>query len=155
MAGRPPKDNRRDRQYRVRLNESEDRILQYVSEMTEKQKSEVFRNALEDYYNKVRVQEALQADEGFDAWDTNHISLKRIIDCPYCGAANKCDFEEECNPTYDDKSMGEEITYNFDWESYECCDCGRVMRISGYICEYPVGAYNYEEINVEKMEDDE
>lgn len=155
MAGRPPKDNSRDRQYRVRLNESEDRILQYVSEMTEKQKSEVFRNALEDYYNKVRVQEALQADEGFDAWDTSHISLKRVIDCPYCGATNKCDFEEECDPTYDDRSMGEEITYNFDWESYECCDCGRGMRISGYICEYPVGAYNYEEINVEKMEDDE
>lgn len=52
--------NSRDKQYRVRLNESENKILQYVSEMTGKQKSEIFRNALEDYYNKVRVQEALQ-----------------------------------------------------------------------------------------------
>ncbi len=31
----------------------------------------------------------------------------------------------------------------------------RQFRISGYICEYPVGAYNYEDINVEKVEDDE
>ena len=61
MAGRPPKDNSRDKQYRVRLNESEDRILQYVSTMTGKQKSEIFRNALEDYYNKVRVQEGKKA----------------------------------------------------------------------------------------------
>ena len=155
MAGRPPKENSRDKQYRVRLNESEDRILQYVSTMTGKQKSEIFRNALEDYYNKVRVQEAIQADEEFDDWDTGHISLKRVIDCPYCGAANKCDFEEDYEPSYEDRSMGEEITYNFDWESYECCNCGKAIRISGYICEYPVGAYNYEDINVEKVEDDE
>ena len=51
--------------------------------------------------------------------------------------------------------MGEEITYNFDWESYECCNCGKIIHISGYICEYPVGAYNYEDITVEKVEDDE
>ena len=155
MAGRPPKDNSRDKQYRVRLNESEDRILQYVSEMTGKQKSEIFRNALEDYYNKVRVQEAIQADAEFDDWDTGHISLKRVIDCPYCGAANKCDFEEEYEPSYDERPMGEEITYNFDWESYECSSCGKIIHISGYICEYPAGAYNYEDINVEKVEDDE
>ena len=51
--------------------------------------------------------------------------------------------------------MGEEITYSFDWEDYECCCCGKIMHISGYICEYPVGAYNYEDINVEKAENDE
>ena len=39
--------------------------------------------------------EAIQADTEFDGWDTEHVSLKRIIDCPYCSAANKCDFEEE------------------------------------------------------------
>ena len=123
--------------------------------MTGKQKSEIFRNALEDYYNKVRVQEAIQADAEFDDWDTGHISLKRVIDCPYCGAANKCDFEEEYEPSYDERPMGEEITYNFDWESYECCSCGKIIHISGYICEYPAGAYNYEDINVEKVEEDE
>jgi hypothetical protein len=56
---------------------------------------------------------------------------------------------------YDERPMGEEITYNFDWESYECCSCGKIIHISGYICEYPAGAYNYEDINVEKVEDDE
>lgn len=154
MAGRPPKDNSRDKQYRVRLNESEDRILKYVSEMTGKQKSEIFRNALEDYYNKVRMQEAIQADTGFAVWDTEHISLKRVIDCPYCDVANKCDFEEAYEPSYDERSMGVEITYNFDWKSYECCSCRRIIHISGYISEYPVGAYDHENIKVEKVEDD-
>ncbi len=154
MAGRPPKDNSRDKQYRVRLNDSEDRILQYVSTMTGKQKSEIFRNSLEDYYNKIRVQEVIQADE-YDDWDTGHISLKRVIDCPYCGSANKCDFEDECETSYDERAMGEEITYNFNWESYECCNCGKLMSITGYICEYPAGAYNYEDINVEKIEEDD
>ena len=150
MAGRPPKDNSRDKQYRVRLNESEDKILQYVSETTGKQKSEIFRNALEDYYNKVRVQEAIQADEEFDDWDTGHISLKRVIDCPYCGAANKCDFEEDCESWSEERQMGEEITYHFEWDWYECSICGKKMRIYGDICEYPVGAYNYEDITVEE-----
>lgn len=152
MAGRPPKDNSRDKQYRVRLNDEEDNMLSYVSDSTGKQKSEIFRNALEDYYNKVRVQQTLQ-EEQYDDWDTGHISLKRIVDCPYCGAPNKCDFEEDCD-TWDDNNrpMGTEITYHFDWEGYECCSCGKKMHIYGDICEYPVGAYNYEAINVEEEE---
>ena len=55
MAGRPPKDNSRDKQYRVRLNDEEDSMLSYVSSLTGKQKSEIFRNALEDYYHKIII----------------------------------------------------------------------------------------------------
>lgn len=152
MAGRPPKADNRDKQYRVRLNDVEDGILKYVSEVTGKQKSDIFRNALEDYYNKVRLQESYQMDETDDDWDTGHISLKRVIDCPYCGAANRCDFEDDCDSWSDERQMGEEITYHFDWESYECSSCGAKMHIYGDICEYPVGAYNYEDINVEADE---
>lgn len=62
MAGRPPKDNSRDKQYRVRLNDEEDSMLSYVSSLTGKQKSEIFRKALEDYYHKIRIQETNQDD---------------------------------------------------------------------------------------------
>ena len=49
--------------------------------------------------------------------------------------------------------MGEEITYHFEWDWYECSICGKKMRIYGDICEYPVGAYNYEDITVEEVEE--
>ncbi len=153
MAGRPPKNDSRDKQYRVRLNEFEESMLNYVSESTGKQKSEIFRNALEDYYHKVRIQENNIEFADEENWDTGRISLKRIISCPYCGAPNKCDFEDECDTTVDeDRPMGDEITYSFDWENYECCSCGKRMHIHGYISEYPMGAYNFEDIHVEKEE---
>lgn len=40
----------------------------------------------------------------------------------------------------------DKITYNFDWRNYECESCEKEFHISGYICEYPVGAYNYGDI---------
>ena len=54
MKGRPKKEDSRDRQYRVRLNSVEDQMLSYASELTGMQKSDIFRQALQDYYNKVR-----------------------------------------------------------------------------------------------------
>ena len=46
MAGRPIKENRRDKQYRVRLNEEEDEMLSFCSEKTGKPKSDIVRRAL-------------------------------------------------------------------------------------------------------------
>ena len=62
MAGRPKKEDSRDNQYRVRLNDDENEMLEYASKMTDKAKSEVFRQALRDYYNKVKLQEAISED---------------------------------------------------------------------------------------------
>ena len=36
MAGRPKKEDSRDNQYRVRLNDNENEMLEYVSKMNEK-----------------------------------------------------------------------------------------------------------------------
>ena len=170
MRGRPKMEDSRDKQYRVRLNTGEDAMLEYVSSSTGKQKSEIFRKALEEYYQKVRVAEYYQkireaeytqedeAEEDYDynqEWEMEGISLKRIIDCPYCKTGNAMDFSEDCDTSYDKRQMGEEITYSFDREDCECCSCGKRFRVSGYICEYPVGAYNYEQIDVEKIEDEE
>lgn len=37
MAGRPPKENSRDKQYRVRLNDEEDEMLSFAAKKQEKQ----------------------------------------------------------------------------------------------------------------------
>lgn len=155
MRGRPKKEDSRDKQYRVRLNDDEDEMLNYASGITGKQKSEIFRQALVDYYNKVRVNEYAPENDEYDDWEMDHISLKRVIDCPYCGAANRIDFEDECESWSEERQMGAEITYSFDIEDCECKSCSRAFHVSGYICEYPVGAYNYEDIKVEGYDEEE
>lgn len=154
MRGRPKKEDSRDKQYRVRLNDSEDEMLNYASGITGKQKSEIFRQALVDYYNKVRVNEYV-AEEDECEWGMEHIELKRVIDCPYCGYGNGIDFEDDCDSWSEERQMGPQITYSFDLENFECGSCGKEFHISGYICEYPVGAYNYEDIKVERNDAEE
>ena len=41
MAGRPPKENSRDKQYRVRLNDEEDEMLSFCGEETGEAKSDI------------------------------------------------------------------------------------------------------------------
>lgn len=83
------------------------------------------------------------------------ISLVRTIICPYCSTENKIDLQDECEKTSKERQMGPEIIYMFDTKENCCIECGRPFRISGYISEYPMGAYNSEEINVDPIEDEE
>ena len=53
MRGRPKKNDNREKQYRVRLNETENQKLNYVCESTGLSKSDVMRHALEDFFAKV------------------------------------------------------------------------------------------------------
>ena len=154
MAGRPKLDDSRDKQYRVRLNNEEDDMLEYVSQATGLQKSEIFRHALVDLYHKVRFNDEAADELSYEEiWGTDSISLKRVVNCPCCGSANRVDFSDECSISVDeDRQMGEETTYGFD-TILNCNSCNREFRVSGFICEYPPGAFNYEEINVEKVDD--
>ncbi|MBP3199536.1 MAG: hypothetical protein J6N21_21420, partial [Butyrivibrio sp.] len=87
MAGRPKKEDSRDNQYRVRLNDDENEMLDYVSHMTEKAKSEVFRQALTELYQKTKLAEArrdfaeeFSDDEDYESsWEEEHVSLQRAI----------------------------------------------------------------------------
>jgi hypothetical protein len=47
--------------------------------------------------------------EGLDG-----IDLKRIVACPHCGSDNKIDLTDECTSTSHERSMGDEILYEFD-----------------------------------------
>ena len=88
----------------------------------------------------------------FDEHD--HISLKRILVCPYCKAKTVVDMTDECETSTYERQMGEEIMYEFSF-SHECTSCGREMIVSGHICEYPVGAFNDEHIEVKCAEGSE
>lgn len=151
MRGRPKLDDKRDNQYRVRLNNEENDMLNYVSEKVGKMKSDIFRIALKEYYNKVRLNELnLTVDEEI-AWDLGTISLKRIVKCPFCNQQMRVDIEDECNTSIDERDMGPETIYEFDYET-ECLFCDNPFRVYGYISEYPSGALNYEKINVSKIQ---
>ena len=58
----------------------------------------------------------------------------------------------ECDESSYERQMGPETIYEFDTEDNYCKNCGRQFRVSGYISEYPMGAFNFEEINVDPIE---
>ena len=64
--GRPTVDDKRDKQYRVRLNDEENQMLTYCSEMTGQPKSQIFRKALEEYYQTVQLNEMEMSMEGIN-----------------------------------------------------------------------------------------
>ena len=52
--GRPPVDNPKSQQYRIRLTEEEVRKLEYCCEQTGKTKADVLREGLERIYSEVK-----------------------------------------------------------------------------------------------------
>lgn len=170
MLGRPPKENSRDKQYRVRLNDEEDEMLSFCSEETGEAKSDIFRKALKAYYENTKyVKNALESKaessdlddvdseyeeyDGYDEYDCGGISLKRSIECPYCGGANNIDFSDYSYSYKYERRMGPEVDHSFEVDDWDCIECGKLFRMSGSIWEYPLGAYNYENIEVVALEE--
>lgn len=146
MVGRPKKDDSRDKQYRVRLNDKEDDMLAFASKVTGIPKSEIFRKAMQDYYEKVKLQQAAN-EIGNDAeWEDDRLSLQRAVDCPYCSEKNRIDLQDGARVTTSDRQMGEEILYEFEEAEYKCRVCNQTFTVSGYISEYPIGAFNAEKL---------
>lgn len=138
--GRPTVDDKRDNQYRVRLNDEENQMLAYCSEKTGQPKSQIFRRALESYFQTVQLNEL--------EMETDGISMKRVIECPYCGAPNAIDFADySTDDCTTERQMGPETQHWFDCDNYVCVSCGRDFGIKGCITEYPLGAYDSETID--------
>lgn len=121
--------------------------------------NEELRNSIENLQdNKAAI--ILIEDRAFhlfgeQEFQTEHISLKRSIKCPYCGVNNSMDFEDECEVFSDERQMGTHVQYEFDLDECECENCGRLFRIHGSIWEYPIGAYDGEKITVQPLSDEE
>ncbi len=84
------------------------------------------------------------------------LSLTRVIECPHCHENQKIDLGDYL---YDESSyenengMGPDMVYSFDSEdNYECSCCCKRFRVSGWIREYPLGAYDSEKINAELID---
>lgn len=153
---RPKIEDARDKMYRVRVNDEEESMLQYICEKKElKNKSDVFRSALKETYGILRMREFNMNENSYYEEYDEGISLERIVDCPYCSSKNKIDLVDECDASSYERQMGPETIYEFDVEDSYCKNCGKQFRVSGYISEYPMGAFNFEEINVYSIEDEE
>ena len=55
--GRPPKNDKRDDSYRLRLNAEERQMLEQISKQTEQPISTVIRNAVLSYYEVINLKE--------------------------------------------------------------------------------------------------
>jgi hypothetical protein len=70
------------------------------------------------------------------------------VQCDQCGhqhtiPAEEADFEAV---SHDERQMGEEIEYN--WQPEIECDCGNVINVGYDAYEYPVGAFNAQDIQI-------
>lgn len=150
---RPKKIDARNIVYKVRLNDEENRMLTDASEWTSQAKSEVFRKALQDYYQvALKEKQAFDRDAEASGWSLDHISLKRVIKCPYsgCGDEFSIDFNDYSEEQESEGDMGTRCEHMFDTDEIVCPSCKRKIHVKGVISEYPVGGYEYEDIQIEK-----
>lgn len=152
MLGRPKKEDSREKQYRIRLNDKEDKMLTFASNATGVPKSEIFRKALQEYCEKVKLQQASEEIGDDTTWEYDRISLQRAVECPYCEAKNRIDLEDEGTVSTSERQMGNEVLYEFENVECQCHSCGRTFTVAGYISEYPIGAFNAESLKVTPTE---
>ena len=60
--GRPPKNDKRDDSYRLRLNAEERQMLEQISKQTEQPISTAIRNAILSYYEVISLKEKEEED---------------------------------------------------------------------------------------------
>ena len=66
------------------------------------------------------------------------------------------DYETDVSSYDNENGMGEDMVYSFDSEdNIECPVCQRKYRVSGWIREYPIGAYDSEEVDVDELPEEE
>lgn len=108
-----------------------------------------------DHYWDVIHQKEAAGEEFIDIEDMygyRAVPLIRDICCPHCGGVFEVDLEDYL---YDESSderengMGPDVVYSFNSEGQsECPECGTAVQIEGWIREYPMGAYDSEDIYV-------
>ena len=84
-------------------------------------------------------------------WKKNCLSLS-----PHCEEEYEVDLEDYMyyQSSYEkENGMGPDIVYSFDSEdNYHCPECGTSIHIEGWIREYPIGAYDSEDIIIDSFE---
>ena len=129
-------------------------VLTELDETTGQAKSDIIRKALNEYLHKVQINEYNLSPENDDLI-LEGINMQRVLTCPYCGKTNIFDFTDLCNVSSYERQMGTENLYEFDEVELICTNCNKKSMVNGYISEYPLGAFNGEEIKVAKLEEEE
>lgn len=112
----------------------------------------------EHYWNDITEKEAAGEEfMDFTMYEYHPTPLERVVKCPHCGHQEKVDLEDflyDESSSENENGMGSDIIYSFDsGESYECPQCGHIIQINGWIREYPIGAYDWDSINITDCED--
>lgn len=110
------------------------------------------------YWEVIHQKEA--AGEKFidieDMYGFRPVTFVRDIRCPHCGCVFEVDLEDYLYDESGDEhenGMGPDIVYSFNSEGQsECPDCGAAILIEGWIREYPIGAYDSEDVYVSEQE---
>lgn len=97
---------------------------------------------------------------GWHGWSADlTLQMMEDIKCPNCGAEDTVDLEDYVYSESSDErenGMGPDFVRYFDSEqSYECPDCGKIIRISGWKREYPMGAFDSEDVDVALVEEND
>ena len=82
---------------------------------------------------------------------------EEMVKCPYCGEAmfaNWSSYVTDSNVVDDERGMGFEVEHIIECDEYNCTnlECKKKFRVSGYMCEYPVGICEYIEIRAKKLD---
>lgn len=113
-----------------------------------------------DYYLKEIKKRENEGEEfvEFDNWEFQLDMLEEVI-CPNCGFEDLVDLEDYIICDSSDESengMGPDLVRYFDTEqNYECPNCDKIIRISGWKREYPIGAFDSEDVDITLLEDEE
>lgn len=112
-----------------------------------------------DYYLTEITRRESEGEEFMDCEDWQfELDMMENFKCPNCGTENNVDLEDYVWSESSDErenGMGPDFIKYFDSEdNYECSSCGKVIRISGWKREYPIGAFDSEEVDVSLLDDE-
>lgn len=110
-----------------------------------------------DYYLGEITRRENEGEEFMDIDDWEfELEMVEDITCPNCKNQDTVDLEDYvCSESSDEKEngMGPDFVRYFDTEdNYECPCCGKIINISGWKREYPLGAFDSEDICVELID---
>lgn len=92
----------------------------------------------------------------FVEWEFE-LEMTENIKCPNCGAKDIVNLEDYVYSEGGDEKengMGPDFIKYFDSEqNYVCPGCGKVIRIFGWKREYPIGAFDSEDINISVVDE--
>lgn len=90
-----------------------------------------------------------------DEW---HVPMVRTIQCPECSIEFEVDLEEyvvDVSSFEKDNGMGPDAVHSIDSEAdCRCPYCDKIIHITGWIREYPIGVLDSEDIQVNLLEDE-